>query len=148
MTIELTDEIKDLVNGALAAGAPMVVASVDAQGRPRITFRGSVQTFGGDQLGFWARRAEGSTMANIAGNPHVAMMFRNPATRAMLQFSGRARIAAGADRDRVYANAPEVEQKGDPDKKGVGVIVDLDSVEGLLGFDSDGKPRPLRMRRD
>ena len=148
MSIVLPGEVRELVNGALASATPMVLASVDGEGRPRLTFRGSIQVYGDDQLGFWARNAEGSTMENIGGNPHVAMMFRNPATRAMLQFSGRARIAEGAERDRVYDNAPEFERKADADKKGAGVIVDLDKVEGILGLDADGKPRWLRMARD
>jgi hypothetical protein len=147
MSIELTDEIAGLVNGALASGTPMIVASVDADGRPRLTFRGSIQVFGPEQIGFWARRPEGGTMENIAVNPNVAMMFRNPQSRAMLQFQGRARVARGDERERVFANAPEIEQRADPEKKGAGVIVDLDRVEGLLGFDADGKPRFVRMSR-
>src|SRR5579871_3544757 len=102
MAIVLDDELKGLINGALAAGAPLIVASVDAEGRPRLTFRGSLQAIGDDRVGFWARNAEGATMANIAANPHVAMMYRNAQTRVVLQLSGRARVAAGAERDLVY----------------------------------------------
>jgi hypothetical protein len=36
----------------------------------------------------------------------------------------------------------ELERRSDPERKGVGVIIDLDKVEGILGFDdkpaSDG----------
>jgi predicted pyridoxine 5'-phosphate oxidase superfamily flavin-nucleotide-binding protein len=147
MPLVLDDEVKRLINTALTERAPMIVASVDAEGRPRLTFRGSVQTFSDDQVGFWARNAEGSTMTNIASNPHVSLMMRNPDTRVILQLMGRARVAQGADRERVYANAPEIEQRADADKKGAGVIVDLDRVEGLLGFDADGKPRFVRLQR-
>ena len=125
----------------------MVVASVDAEGQPRLTFRGSVQTFSDDQVGFWARNAEGGTMDNIAANPHVSMVMRNPDTRVVLQLMGRARRVEGADRERVYANAPEIEQRADAEKKGAGVIVDLDRVEGFLGMDADGKPRFVRLQR-
>ena len=148
MTLVLDDEVKRLVNTALSERSPMIVASVDAEGRPRLTFRGSVQTFSDDQVGFWARNAEGGTMTNIAGNPHVSMMMRNPDTRVILQLMGRARLATGAERDRVYDNAPEIERRADAEKKGAGVIVDLDKVEGLLGFDADGKPRFVRLKRD
>ena len=61
---------------------------------------------------------------------------------------GRARIAEGAERDRVYESAPEFEQRADPERKGVGVIVDLDRVEGMLGLDDQGQRRGVRMRRD
>jgi hypothetical protein len=63
-----------------------------------------------------------------------------------LQFSGRGRLAQGVDRDEVYDSAPELERKADPERKGVGVIIDLDKVEGILGFDDKG-PRRLSMRR-
>src|SRR5215472_9513106 len=111
MAIVLDDEVKGLINAATVAGAPMILASVDAEGRPRLTFRGSLQAFSADQIGFWARNAEGATMENIAGNPNVAMVYRNPQTRVILQLAGRARIAEGADRDRVYDNAPDFEQR-------------------------------------
>jgi hypothetical protein len=128
--IKLTEHIKELVNGALMGGYPMLLATVNAQGQPRLSFRGSLAVFSDDQLGFWARNGEGETMEAIAGNPNVSMMLRKPDTRAMLQFTGRARIATGADRDKVYDSAPEFERRADPEKKGVGVVVDLDRVEG------------------
>jgi len=147
MAIALDDEITGIINGALAAATPMVVASVDAEGRPRLTFRGSVQTYSADQLGFWARNAEGSTMEAIAANPNVALMYRDPAQRVILQFAGRARVVEGAERDQVYQQAPEFEQKADPDKKGVGVVIDLDKVEGILGLDAEGQRRGVRLQR-
>jgi hypothetical protein len=144
--IVLTDEIRELVNNALVGGYPMLLAAVDAQGRPRLSFRGSLAVFSGDQLGFWARNQEGETLADIAANPNVAMMLRKPATRASLQFTGRARIAQGAERDQVYDSAPEFERRADPEKKGVGVVVDLDRVEG--GWPGpDGERVRVRMVR-
>ena len=104
--------------------------------------------FSGDQLGFWARNAEGSTLEAIGANPHVALMYRHPAQRVFLQFSGRARIAKVAERDKVYESAPEVERRSDPERKGVGVIIDLDKVEGILGFDEAGQRRGVSLRRD
>lgn len=148
MPLLLDDEVKQLIDTALTERTPMIVASVDAEGRPRLTFRGSLQTFSDDQVGFWARNREGGTMTNIAANPHVAMVMRNPDTRVILQLAGRARVAEGAERDRVYDKAPEVEQRADAEKKGAAVIVDLDRVEGLLGFDAEGKPRFVRLKRD
>lgn len=147
MAIDLTDEIREHVNGALIAGNPMILASVDAAGKPRLSYRGSAQVFAADQLGFWARNTEGSTMQSVLTNPSVALMYRNPAQRVLLQFAGRARVAQGEERDRVYDLAPEFEQKADPEKNGVAVVVDLDKVEGILGLDSDGKPRRVSMQR-
>jgi pyridoxine/pyridoxamine 5'-phosphate oxidase len=148
MSLVLDDELKGIINTALSEHTPMVLASVDAEGQPRLTFRGSIQTFSDDQVGFWARNVGGGTMDNIAANPRVSMIMRNPETRVMLQLIGRARRVEGVERDQVYANAPEFEQRADADKKGAGVIVDLDKVEGFLGMGPDGKPRFLRLARD
>jgi predicted pyridoxine 5'-phosphate oxidase superfamily flavin-nucleotide-binding protein len=149
MSVKLTDEIREHVNGALAAGDPMVLASVDGAGQPRLTFRGSIQAFGDDQLSFWARNAEGATMDAIRGNPRVALLYRAGAKRVMLQFQGGARIASDtAERDAAYDRAPEREQTADPERKGVAVIIDLGRVEGMLGLGEDGKPRFVRMTRE
>ena len=147
MAIELSDEIRDHVNGALLSGHPLILASVDAAGKPKLSFRGSTQVFSADQLGFWARNADGTTAASIAANPHVALMYRHPTERVILQFAGRARVVEGAERERVYDQAPEYEQKADPEKKGVAVIIDLDRVSGILGVGADGKVRPVSMER-
>jgi hypothetical protein len=148
VSIVLDEEIKGLINGALAGGTPIILATADAKGRPRLTFRGSLQVFSEDQVGFWARNAEGATMENIASNPAVAMMYRNPKTLIMLQLVGRARLVEGDQRDRVYDNAPEFERNSDPQKKGVAVLVDIDQVEGFLGMTADGQRRLVRQKRD
>jgi predicted pyridoxine 5'-phosphate oxidase superfamily flavin-nucleotide-binding protein len=148
MSLVLDDELKGVINTALSERTPMVLASVDAEGQPRLTFRGSVQTFSDDQVGFWARNPTGGTMDNIGANPRVSMIMRNPDTRVVLQLIGRARRVEGAEREQVYANAPEVEQRADAEKKGAGVIVDLDRVEGFLGMGPDGKPRFVRLKRE
>ncbi|MFI4935383.1 MAG: pyridoxamine 5'-phosphate oxidase family protein [Caulobacterales bacterium] len=149
MSLKLTEEIAGLVNGSLMGGNPMLLASVDAGGRPRLSFRGSIQVYSDDQLGLWARNAEGSTITAVKSNPHVALMLRAPAGPTILQFQGRARVASDpAERDRVFESAPEVERKADPERKGVGLIIDLDAVEGLLGLDAEGKRRFVRLTRD
>ena len=127
----------------------MLLAAITTDGKPRMSFRGSVQTMGADQLGLWARRAEGDTMEGIKANPNVALMYRDAANRVMLQFSGRARIAAdAAERAKVYESAPEREQRADPERKGDGIVIDIDKIEGMLGLNAEGKPNFLRLARD
>jgi Pyridoxamine 5'-phosphate oxidase len=147
-SIELTDEIAQHVNGALMAGNPMVLASVDAEGKPRLSFRGSVSVVGPDQLGVWARNPEGGTVGAVGANPNVALIYRRPTPVTLLQFFGRARVVEGAERDLVFDSSPEYERKADPEKKGVGLIIDLDKVEGLLAVEADGTRRFVRMTRD
>jgi hypothetical protein len=60
------------------------------------------------------------------------MIYRS-ATTPVLQFHGRARITMDeAERERVFENAPEHEQKSDPERKGATIVIDLAKVEGVL----------------
>jgi len=131
-SLALTDELKALVNNALAQGAPLLLAAVSPDGKPVLSFRGSVQTYSDDQLGLWARNGQGGTLDAIRANPNVVLVYRS-ATTPVLQFHGRARVAESEqERSRVFDMAPEREQAADPERKGVAVIVDLDRVEGVL----------------
>ncbi|MCG6877271.1 MAG: hypothetical protein LJE97_19440, partial [Betaproteobacteria bacterium] len=55
--VKLTDELKKLVDNALATRHPMIVAYVDAKGQPILSFRGSTQSFSDDQLAIWVRNS-------------------------------------------------------------------------------------------
>lgn len=146
MPIVLTPEIREMVNGGLTSGNPLVLAVVTPDHKPSLSFRGSTQVYSDDQLGLWIRNTSGGTIEAIKRNPHVAMMYHS-ATTPLLQFQGRARIVTDeAERRKVFENAPEREQKSDPERKGLALIIDLDSVAGVLGFDDKG-PRFFRGER-
>ena len=145
--LRLTPELHNKINNALVEGHPLVLAVVDEAGQPVLSFRGSLQTYSDTQLGFWLRIPQGRTLASIRNNPKVALIYRSPST-PLMQFHGLARIATDeAERERVFAAAPEPERKADPDKKGVALIIDLTRVEGVLGIGSDG-PIWCRMAAD
>ena len=134
----LTQQIKDLVNGALESGNPILLAAVDAQHRPVLSFRGSTQVHSDDSLGLWVRNAEGGTLTAIQHNPQVALMYRS-ATVPFVKFEGRARVATDeAERNQVFDAAPERERNGDPERKGLAVVIELDKVSGVVGFGADG----------
>jgi hypothetical protein len=134
----LTQEIKDLVNGSLDSGNPILLAAVDAQNRPVLSFRGSTQVHSDDSLGLWVRNVAGGTIEAIKQNPHVALMYRS-ATVPFVKFEGRARIATDpAERNQVFEAAPAREQAGDLDRKGLALVIELDKVSGVVGFGADG----------
>ena len=138
-SLALSDELKALVNNALAQGAPLRLAAFSPDGKPVLSFRGSVQTYSDDQLGLWARNGQGGTLDAIRANPNVVLVYRS-ATTPVLQFHGRARVAqSDQERARVFDSAPEREQAADPECKGVAVIVDLDRVEGVLRVGPAGR---------
>jgi hypothetical protein len=138
MALVLTPEIKSLVNNALTSGSPMLLAVVTPENKPSLSYRGSTQVYSDDQLGVWIRNASGGTLEAIRKNPFVAMMYRS-ATTPLLQFHGRARIATDeTERKRVFENAPEREQKSDPERKGAALIIDLDKVLGVVSIGPNG----------
>lgn len=131
-SLKINDEIAALIAGAYDSGNVLLVAAVDADARPLVSFRGSVAVFSDDQLSFWARNGEGGTVQAIRDNANVALMYRAP-TVPLLRFTGRARVAeAGADTDRAYGLAHPKEQAADAERKGVAVIVDLDEIFGVF----------------
>ncbi len=129
--IALSDELTSRINNSFADGFPILVAYVNGESQARLSFRGSAHVHGGDQLGFWARKAEGGVVEGIASNPKVTLMYRDPTTRTMIFFYGRAHAATDqATIDRRYDESPEPERNADPEKKGVGIVVDLAGVPG------------------
>ena len=146
MPLVLTPEIREMVNGGLTTGNPMLLAVVNPQNKPVLSFRGSTQVYSDSALGLWMRKGSGSTLEAIKANPNVAMMYRS-ATTPLLQFQGQARIATDeAERKKVFEAAPEREQKSDPERSGSAVIIELDSVAGLLRFGEKG-PEFVKLER-
>lgn len=133
--LKLNDQIKQMVNGAYGAGKPVIVAYVDENGQPSLSFRGSTHAYSDNQLAIWARNPEGGLQKALAKNPRVTLLFRDPGpeNRAMLQFRGVAHIENSPDiREKVYNSIPEGEQNADRDKKGMPVIIDLERVDGFM----------------
>ena len=129
--IHLGDEIRDRLASALGDGCPVVAASVDGDGQPHISFFGTTQVHGPDQLALWVRNPDAPFLQRLAGNDRIALLYRNGADRVMYQFHGRGRPVGDEEvRVRVYDQSPAVERSMDPDCLGVAVLVDLDQVRG------------------
>ena len=125
-------DLRATVDGALAAGVPLVLAYVDADGAPHLSLRGSTSAHSDTQLAIWVRDPTGGLLRAIESNPRVALMYRDPASGASYQFAGQARVDDQADvRDEVYARTPAIERNLDAGRRGRAVIVDLDAVEGM-----------------
>ena len=127
--IVLTEEMRRSVNNALDDGYPVLSSSVGGDGQPSMSFFGSAQVYGDDQMAVWVRDPSGGFLRRIAANPHVAFLYRNPDFSQMWQFHGRARVVDDqAARDTIYDNSDKRERDRDPDRKGIAVIIDLDRV--------------------
>ncbi len=127
--IVLSGEMRAAVDNALDDGCPVISTSVDADGRPSLSFYGSTQVHADDQLAIWVRNPAGRFLRRIAANPHVAFLYRNPEQRQLWQFQGRARVVEDpGTRDAIYERSNKLERDRDPDRIGVAVVIDLDRV--------------------
>ena len=134
--LKLSAEMKDAIDKAFEARKPIVVAYVDENHKPQVSYRGSTQAYSDTQLAIWVRNPEGRMLESIAKNPAMALMYGNfdPAGRAFMTLRGRAHVDSNeAVRDKVYSAAHQFEQGQDKDRKGIAIIVDLDSVDGFFG---------------
>lgn len=147
--VRLTDDLAARIDSALESKAPMLMAYTDHTGQPVLSFRGSVQTLGEDELGLWIRNPDGRFLRSIAVNARVALMYRHEATKATYQFQGRARVSdTPADRNRIFERAPRAEREHDFARLGKAVIIKLDRVEGYAGLGPGGQIDRVLMQRE
>jgi hypothetical protein len=134
--LKLSAEMKKAVDTAFESLKPIVVSYVDENGAPQLSFRGSTQAYSDTQLAIWVRNPEGRILESIAKNPAMALIYGNfePTGRAFMIFRGRGRIDSSETvRKHIYEHAHPFERDKDKDRKGVALIIDLDSVEGFFG---------------
>lgn len=133
--LDLTN-FAETINGAFGRGRPLVLGYVDADDKPAMSFRGSTRVYSKDQLAVWARKRDEGFAVDIAEHPAVQLLCLDPDGPGprYLSILGTAHVDEAAS-DAVYELIPEQEQGHDPEKAGVAVLIDVDSV---LGFGSDG----------
>jgi len=134
--LQLTTEMKQAINTAATSARPIIVAYVDENGAPQVSYRGSTQALSDTRLAIWVRNPQGRILAATKRNPAVALIYGNfdPSAKGFMTFHGRARIDDSAEtRQRVYDASPEGERNLDKERKGVALIVDLDSIDGFFG---------------
>ncbi|MFQ5879252.1 MAG: pyridoxamine 5'-phosphate oxidase family protein [Dehalococcoidia bacterium] len=129
--IQLTDEMRQAINNALADGYPCLVATAAADGRPDITFKGSTMVLDEESLAWW-ERSKGTALSNVEANPHVAIVYRNPTQRLGWRFYGLAAIhRQGPLREEVLAQVIPPELERDPQRQGYAVVVRVDRVASI-----------------
>lgn len=134
--LKLSAEMKQAINTAFETRRPLVIAYVDENGAPQLSYRGSTHAHGDTQLAIWVRNPEGRILPSTTKNPAVALIYGNfdPSARGFMIFRGRARIDDNEEvRRRVYDESPEGERDKDKERKGVALIVELDSIDGFFG---------------
>jgi hypothetical protein len=131
--LDLTGDIAEAIEGAALRGKTAVLGYVGDDGYAAISFRGSLQVHGPTQLAFWARKPEGGVVAAIAGDPKVSVLYYGGADGPgpiFLSFHGLAHVDPSAN-DSVYEGMIEGERGQDPDRGGVAIVVDVQTVQGF-----------------
>lgn len=132
--VNLTGEITAAIDGAALRGHPLAVAYVRDDGGPSVSFRGGTYVRGATQIAIWVRKRDSGLAAAIVDRPRVSLVFfeiDGPGAR-YLAIEGRARLAPEFDQE-VYGAIVEPERQQDPERQGVAVVVDVESVVGAGG---------------
>jgi hypothetical protein len=131
--ISISDQMKELVDNALANGSPCILATVSAEGEPDIGYKGSMMVFDNESLAYW-ERTKRVHMKNVKENPRVVVLFRDAKTKAAWRFHGTAALhESGSIRDQVMARTVKDELDKDPERKGAAVVIRLDKITNMGG---------------
>ncbi len=129
--IQLTDEMRDVVDGALGRGNACVVATASAEGEPGIGFKGSMMVFDEQSLAYW-ERSKRSILGNLEENPRVVVLAADTTQHLYFRFHGEASIYKdGASREDVRSRVVASELEKGPD--GYAVVIIVDKVTNLAG---------------
>ena len=130
MAIKFTDEMKELVNKALADQAPCFVTTASAKGEPGIGLRGSVMVFDDNHIAWW-ERAKRDGLQHIQENPRIVVMYRNTKfeVRKTWKIYASAKVyESGPIREQVMGRTVAAELGQDPERKGVAVVAEVDLI--------------------
>ena len=131
--INITDEMRQLIDNAYADGLTCVLGTASKDGRPQISLKGSVLVFDRETLAYW-ERSRRSALENVSENPQVVIFYRNPGQRINWRFHGTAQVHESGDiRGNVMSRTIQAELDRDPERLGVAVLVKVDSITELSG---------------
>jgi hypothetical protein len=126
--IQITDDMRRLVDNALADGFPCILATASPVGEPSIGYRGSMMIWDDESLAYW-ERSKRVGLANIEANSKVAVIYRNTKERQSWKFYGDATVHHdGPVREQVMARTVQRELDSDPELQGFGVIIRVNRI--------------------
>lgn len=131
--IKLTDEMRELIDNALANRMPCILATASKSGQPTMSYRGSMMVFDDESLAYWDR-SKRLSLQQLAENPQVCVMFRHPEKRIVWRFFGEATIHRdGPVREQVMARVVQPELDRDPERQGVAIVVRVNTILAATG---------------
>ena len=124
-----------------------LVATILPNGFAQVTPRGSMMVFDDEHLAFW-ERGRGTTNEHLKDGSKVTVFFRKPQLReagllpkgGIARFYGTATLhKSGAIYEAIWSRVIQPEKDRDPEKKGFGVLVEIERAEDLGGVPLDLK---------
>ena len=132
--IDMTDEMRELIDNAQADRSACLLGTASKDGRPQISPKGSVMVYDHETLAYW-ERSKRSALDNVAQNPHVVVYYNNSEKRVRWRFYGVATVhETGRTRDEVMSRTVQGELDRDPERQGVAVLVRVDLINDLSGL--------------
>ena len=131
-SLDLTGEIAAAIDGAALRSATPALAYVRDDLSPAVSFRGSTHVHSPTELALWARKRDSGLVTAIAERPRVSLVYYGGPDGPgpmFLSIEGRARVASEID-DEVFAAIIEPERLQDPERNGVAVLIEVDTVTG------------------
>ena len=131
--IDMTGEMKELVDRAHADGWDCTVGTADKAGQPQLSLKGSVMVYDSETLAYW-ERSKRSALENVNEKPKVVVLYNNMKDRIRWRFYGTAVVhESGPIREEVMARTVEAELERDPERLGVAVLVKVNKIAELSG---------------
>ena len=131
--IEITEQMKDLVDRNHADGWDCTIGTVDKDGQPQVSLKGSVTVYDSETLAYW-EYAKRTALENVVENPKITVLYNNMADRIRWRFYGMAEVyASGFVREDVMSLTVDYELEWDPERLGVAVLVRVNKITELSG---------------
>jgi hypothetical protein len=130
--LDLTGEIASAIDGAALRSATPALAYVRDDLGPAVSFRGSTHVHSPTQLALWARKRDSGLVTAIAERPRVSLVYYGGTDGPgpmFLSIEGRARVTPELN-DEVWAAIIDGERQQDPERNGVAVLIEVDTVAG------------------
>ena len=131
--IEILDQMKEMIDPALANGCPCILATVSGDGEPDIGYKGSMMVFDKESLAY-LERTKRVHLKNLKENPKVIVLFRDAKTKVAWRFHGTAVLnESGPIWEQGMARTVKEELDKDPERKGVIVQIRVDKITNMGG---------------
>jgi hypothetical protein len=127
--LDIPEDIRSRIDGALNSLKTLTASYVDEHGKPHISFYGSTHFHAPDTLAIWARNPDSPLLRTLPVHPYMAFIYGDIQDRVYCTLEGPGRVVTDlTERQRVYDQMHPIERQFDADMKGTAIAIDLERV--------------------